>query len=33
MVYSLENGYTKKELQILNWCIDITHSQGLYCRL
>lgn len=33
MVYSIENGYSKKELQILNWCMDLSHSQGLYCRL
>ena len=33
MVYSIENGYSKKELKILNWCMDLSHSQGLYCRL
>lgn len=33
MVYSIENGYSKKELQILNWCMDLSHSQGLYYRL
>ena len=33
MVYSIENGYSKKELQILNWCIDLSYSNGFYGRL
>ena len=33
MILSKENGYTSKELQILDWCMDLAHSQGMYGRL
>ncbi len=33
MLYNIENGYSEKELQILNWCIILSHTQGLYGRL
>lgn len=33
MILSKENGYTSKELQILDWCMSLAHSQGMYGRL
>ena len=33
MVYSLENGYTKGELKVIDYCCTLASSQGFYGRL
>ena len=33
MVYSVKDGYSKKELQILMWVHELSYSQGFYGRL
>ena len=33
MVYSIENGYTKGELKVIEWVHDLAFSQGFYGRL
>ena len=33
MIYSVKDGYSKKELQILMWVHELSYSQGFYGRL